>query len=134
MSFLDRSAGDLLDLTVRGPIGEVRLVGPRVGGLELLVGGEFVAQLAHDVVGLEHRHRGRGGGVGEVVERGERRAVGQPWRGGDDRGVPAHAASGDAHDSPGGSAELLAQHGEVGLARRGEGLARHVGKATGARL
>ena len=79
-----------------------------VGGAQIVVGGEHLGALDHQLRRLEERHRGRRNRVGEVVERGERGAVGEPRRRRDHRRRAAHASRGDADDVARATAELRA--------------------------
>ncbi len=79
--------------------------------------GEPVLHLAHRAAGLERADEARGARAGQVVERRERRAVGQPRLGLDDVRVTARAAVRDRADAARLAAELATDRGEV-VARR----------------
>ena len=104
-------AVDLLDVPDLLAAGEVRLVRGPVASGQIGVAAQPVGHLAHQAGRFERADRRGGARAGQVVQRGERRAVGQPRRGFDDVGVAARAAVRNGPDRPGRPAQLRSDGG-----------------------
>ena len=99
----------------RGPAVHVVLVGRPVAVAQLGVGPQPLGHGPHDPGRLQPAD-GRGGPrAGQVVQRRERGAVGQPGRGLHHVGQAARAAVGDGHHPARRAAELARDHGHVTL-------------------
>ena len=103
------AGGDARDLGTsprRGPVGEIGAVRGGVRRRQHGIGGQPGLPLLHQAGPLEGADERGGARAGQVVRRGERRAVGQPRLGGDDVGIAARAPVPDRVDGPGLPAEL----------------------------
>src|SRR5690606_24657635 len=92
---------------------------------------EDLRELDHHLARLETRHLRRRGGVRQVVERGERRALRQARCRRDDRRVTAHASRRDADDATRLAAELAADDADLGVEYGGEGRSSHLARLPG---
>jgi hypothetical protein len=112
---------NLGDVPVPIPVGDVRLVGSKIGGREIGLLGQFVLLGDHEPVRFESRQsRGRTG-VGQVIEGGKRGSVGQARFGGNDRRSATRASRRDSDNVPHGATELDLHDLEVAVGRGVDG-------------
>ncbi len=82
-------------------LGQVGVVGSPVRARELRVGGQPIRHLPHRATGLDAAHQPGQPPAGQVVERGERGAIGQPRRSLHHAGQAARAAVRNRPQRPG---------------------------------
>jgi hypothetical protein len=84
-----------------------------IGSRKLFIGGQTVLILNHLACGLKARQRGGCRGVGQVVNRWERRAISQARASLHHRWLAANAASRNGNNVASGSAKLTRDLGDV---------------------
>ena len=97
------------------PPGQVVAVGGEVGGAQARVGGQPLLHLPHDAGRFQPADRGDRPRAGQVVQRGERRAIRQPRRGLHHVGQPARAAVRDRAAAPRGGRPSCSGDQRVGV-------------------